>query len=185
MGGMDRFDVTLVEARRGDPEALSELYRLLQSPILRYLRALEAREAEDIASEAWLSVITNLDRFRGGESALRAWAFTIARSRLMDYHRRRARRGTVTTSPEELSEHAETGNVEEEALAELSTEEALAQIASLPRAQAEVVLLRVIGDLSVRDVATIMGKRPGTIRVLQHRALRSLALRVSRLAVTE
>lgn len=185
MGRMERFDAMLAEARRGDPGALSALYRLLQPPILRYLRALEPREAEDLASEAWLSVITSLDRFRGDEPALRAWAFTIARSRLIDLRRLRARRGTVPTSPEELAEHAETRNVEEEALAELSTEEAVAQIASLPHDQAEVVLLRVIGDLSVRDVAAIMGKRPGTIRVLQHRALRSLALRVSRQAVAE
>ncbi len=70
-------------------------------------------------------------------------------------------------------------------MAALTTEAALARIASLPPDQAEVVLLRVLGDLSVREVGEIMGKRPGSVRVLQHRALKRLALQVSREVVTE
>jgi RNA polymerase sigma-70 factor (ECF subfamily) len=69
-------------------------------------------------------------------------------------------------------------------MASLSAEDALARIASLPPAQAEVVLLRILGDLSVRDVAAIMGQRPGTVRVLQHRALRRLAEQLRPKAVT-
>jgi RNA polymerase sigma-70 factor (ECF subfamily) len=180
----ERFDATIAEASEGDRSALAELYRHLHPPILRYLRALEPVEAEDLASEVWLGVITNLERFRGDERAMRAWTFTIARSRLIDLRRRRTRRATVATSPDELAGHAELRDVEEEALTQLSTDEAIAEIATLSRDQAEVVLLRVLGDLSVQEVATIMGKRPGTVRVLQHRALRRLAERLSRRAVT-
>ena len=50
-----------------------------------------------------------------------------------------------------------------------------ALVADLPPDQAEVVLLRVVAGLGVDEVAEIMGKRPGTVRVLQHRALRRLA----------
>jgi RNA polymerase sigma-70 factor (ECF subfamily) len=52
---------------------------------------------------------------------------------------------------------------------------ALERIAALPADQAQVVLLRVLGDLSLEDTAKILGKRAGTIGVLQHRALRKLA----------
>jgi RNA polymerase sigma-70 factor, ECF subfamily len=179
-----RFESTIEHAREGDRPALAELYRELHPPILRYLRALEPAEGEDLASEVWLDVIAHLDRFRGDRHALRSWTFTIARSRLIDLRRRRARRATDPADPEEIARHAQRHDVEEEAMASLSTEDALARIASLPPAQAEVVLLRILGDLSVRDVAAIMGKRPGTVRVLQHRALRRLAEQLSPKAVT-
>ena len=76
-------------------------------------------------------------------------------------------------------------NVEEEALEVLGTELALSCIAMLPPSQADVVLLRVLGGLSVGEVAKILDKRPGAIRVLQHRALCRLASIVAREEVTE
>ena len=62
------------------------------------------------------------------------------------------------------------GDVESEAMERLSTESALARIATLPPDQAEIVLLRVLSGLPVKDVAAIVGKRPGTVRVLQRLA---------------
>jgi RNA polymerase sigma-70 factor, ECF subfamily len=59
-----------------------------------------------------------------------------------------------------------------------STRAALALVAELPADQAEVVALRVLGGLDVAEVARIVGKRPGTVRVLAHRGLRRLARRV-------
>jgi RNA polymerase sigma-70 factor (ECF subfamily) len=86
---------------------------------------------------------------------------------------------------ERLVERGGIGDVEEEAMAGLATDAAIARIATLPPDQAEVVLLRILGGLSVREVAAITGKRPGTVRVLQHRALRRLAREVRREAVTK
>jgi RNA polymerase sigma-70 factor (ECF subfamily) len=78
-----------------------------------------------------------------------------------------------------------TGNVEEEALSSLGTDWAVNLItSSLSPEQADVVLLRVIGDLDVDTVARIVGKRPGNVRVLQHRALRRLARILQREGVT-
>lgn len=53
-------------------------------------------------------------------------------------------------------------------------------VALLPPDQAEVILLRVVADLSVEQVAAIIGKRPGTVRVLQSRGLKRLAERISK-----
>jgi RNA polymerase sigma-70 factor (ECF subfamily) len=181
----DRFARTLRAARAGEGWALSELYRELQPRILRYLRAFEPAEAEDLSSDVWLDVSSGLDRFDGVEQAFRAWAFTIARRRLVDLRRRRARQATHPVPNEDIPEHATSADVEDEVLAALGTEAALSRIASLPPDQAEVVLLRVLAGISVRDVAAIMDKRPGTVRVLQHRALRALASQVAREPVTE
>jgi RNA polymerase sigma-70 factor, ECF subfamily len=181
----EHFRTILAAAQAGAEWAFAELYRGLHPRILRYLRALEPSEAEDVASEVWLDVARALDRFDGDEQAFRAWAFTIARRRLVDLRRHRARRPAIPTPMEGIIEHGGIGDAEQEAMTALTTEVAIARIATLPSNQAEVVLLRVLADLSVREVAAIVGKRPGTVRVLQHRALRRLAREVQREAVTK
>ena len=169
------FERTLEEARDGHGSALGELFRELYPRILRYLRALEPGEAEDLASEAWLDLANALRQFEGDERGLRALAFTIARRRLVDLQRRRARHPAVPIDTEGVVEEGWVGDVEEEAMTALATEAALARVATLPPDQAEVILLRVLGGLPVADVARIMAKRPGAVRVIQHRALRRLA----------
>lgn len=180
-----RFPTILAAARARAEWALAELYRDLHPRILRYLRALEPSEAEDLASEVWLDVARGLERFAGDDRAFRAWAFTIARRRLVDLRRQRTRRPAIPAPVERLVERGGIGDVEEEAMAGLTTEAAIARIATLPPDQAEMVLFRILGGLSVREVAAITGKRPGTVRVLQHRALRRLAREVRREAVTK
>ena len=176
MSPADEFEARLVAARSGAEWALSELYRDIHPRILRYLRAVEPSDADDLASDTWMDVARGLARFGGDEAAFRAWSFTIARRRLVDLRRRRARQRTAPAPPDRLAEAGSVGDAEEEAFASLGTGWAVALIASaLPPAQAEVVLLRVLGDLGVSEVAAIVGKRPGNVRVLQHRALRQLA----------
>ncbi len=85
----------------------------------------------------------------------------------------------------QIVDEAWVGDVEDEAIASLGTEAALERISTLPQDQAEVILLRVLGGLPVEDVARILDKRPGTIRVTQHRALRRLAEQMSREGVTQ
>jgi RNA polymerase sigma-70 factor (ECF subfamily) len=182
MGG---FDEVLAAAREGEGWALTQLYRAVYPRFVRYASAVAPGDAHDVAADAWLDIARSLDRFRGDEPAFRAWAFTIARRRLLDLQRSRARRRTDPVDPGDLVGAGGRGNAEEDALAALGTDRAIRLItSSLSHDQAEVVLLRVIGDLSADDVAAIMGKRPGTIRVLQHRAIRRLAQVLRREDVT-
>lgn len=179
------FEEVLVAARLGEGWALSELYRALYPRLVRYARAVDPAEAEDVACDAWLDVTRGLPRFKGDENALRGFAFTIARRRLLDLRRRRARRRTEPRDPSALIHAGPSGDVEEEALASLGADWAVSLItSSLSFDQAEIVLLRVVGDLDVETVARVLGKRPGTIRVQQHRALRRLAWILEREGVT-
>jgi RNA polymerase sigma-70 factor (ECF subfamily) len=84
------------------------------------------------------------------------------------------RRGDVVDA-EAAKTRAARDDPEAEAMSTISGEAALRIIAALPADQADAVLLRIVADLGTDDVASIMGKRPGTVRVLQHRALRRLA----------
>jgi RNA polymerase sigma-70 factor (ECF subfamily) len=182
---IEAFESVLAAAQAGAEWALTILYRELQPKVLRYLSSRESGEAEDLASEVWLDVATGLRRFHGDEAGFRAWVFTIARRRLVDLRRRTAVRSTTPPPAGLIGGDRGIGNVEDEAIAALGAVGALARIAALPPDQADVVLLRVIGDLSVAAVAEILDKRPGAVRALQHRALRNLAKDLSEQGVTE
>lgn len=169
------FQTALAAAARGDDAAFRALWHDLQPSLLRYLRMRAPSVAEDLAAETWLEVVRGLDRFTGDEQGFRAWMFTIARHRVIDWHRNTARHPVQALPPEDLPDRAAPDDPATEVLRFASTQGALALIATLPSDQAEAVGLRVIAGLDVAQVAAIMGKRPGTVRVLAHRGLRRLA----------
>jgi RNA polymerase sigma-70 factor, ECF subfamily len=171
----DVFESVLAEAKAGAEWAITALYRDIQPSLLRYLRSQAPADGEDLASEVWLDVASGLPRFEGDERAFRRWLFTIARRRLIDLRRRDGRRRAVLEPLEHSLASAAATDPEVQLLAASETEAALARVANLTPEQAEVVLLRVIGEFSVDDVAAIVGKKPGAIRVLQHRGLKRLA----------
>lgn len=175
-----QFEGVLAAARSGAEWAIAALYREFQPAVLRYLTAQAPAEGEDLASEVWLDAAAALGRFRGDETAFRRWLFTIARRRVIDLRRRDASRRSLIGSLEHASGYGSSSDPEAEAISASGTEAALALIAGLPPDQAEVVLLRVVGGLDTEDVAAIVGKKPGAVRVLQHRALKRLAEQLAR-----
>jgi RNA polymerase sigma-70 factor, ECF subfamily len=172
------FEAVLAAAAGGDELAFGVLWRDLQPGLLRYLDALAPGAGEDLASETWLRVVGRLGRFSGDEGAFRAWVFTVARHRAVDRWRRSARRRDELVPANALADLPAPDDPAGAAVDAVSSRAAVALIATLPRDQAEVVLLRVVAGLEVAEVAAITGKRPGHVRVLAHRALRRLATRL-------
>jgi RNA polymerase sigma-70 factor, ECF subfamily len=172
------FPELLAAAQDGDEEAFAVLWRDLQPAVLRYFQVAAGEAAEDLAADTWVSVIRGLGRFRGDERAFRAWVFTGARHRAIDWRRQASRRPTRLDVVELLAEHLAPDDPVVAVLEAQSTRAALALLAELPPDQAEVVALRVLGGLEVAEVARVVGKRPGAVRVLAHRGLRRLAKRV-------
>jgi RNA polymerase sigma-70 factor (ECF subfamily) len=168
--GVD-FSSTLAAARTGEQWAMAALYRAFQPSVLRYLHAQEPRDAEDLASEVWLDVGPGLARFDGTEGDLRCWIFTIARRRLIDHRRARTRRRTDPVAPETFALRAD----ESENPGRFEGDQALSCLSQLPQEWAEIILLRVVAGLDSNDVAAVTGRKPGTVRVIQKRALERLA----------
>jgi RNA polymerase sigma-70 factor (ECF subfamily) len=173
------FDRVLLGAVAGDERCFALLWRDLQPALLRYLRVVARGAADDVASETWLDVVQTLGRFRGDEAGFRAWVFTIARHRALDWQRRSIRQQALLLGGALFVPHVAPDDPAASAMETLSTEAALALLAGLPPAQAEVILLRVVAGLDVAQVARIVGRPPGTVRVLVHRGLRRLAKRLA------
>ena len=164
-------------AQAGDRDALAALWRAHHHLLLRYFRAKGMAEPEDLASTVWIEVAGGLQRFEGGEADFRRWLFTIAARRRIDDiradRRRRERlereqRSAVTRTDRDAGDRMERRD---------ELDRALALIRTLPTDQAEAVLLRVLGELSIAEVAAIMRRREGAVRVLVHRGLKRLAER--------
>lgn len=150
-----------------------ELWRTLHPPLLRYLTVRRNDSPEDLAAETWLQVIRDLSSFQGDGRDFRAFLFTVARNRAIDQGRARTARPLVLV-PDPV-EPASAPSAETAALEGISTQSALDMVATLPPEQAEMVMLRVVAGLDVAAVAAIVGKKPGTVRVSVHRALRTLS----------
>jgi RNA polymerase sigma-70 factor (ECF subfamily) len=133
-----------------------------------------SESAEDVAAEIWLGVVRRLADFRGDEAAWRGWLFTTARRRVIDEKRRRSRRPSVPVDATEERDWPSSPDAADAALENLSTATAIAVIRTLPPLQAEVIMLRVVGGLSNEQVARLVGRSPGAIRVAAHRGLKQL-----------
>lgn len=152
--------------------AWSRLYADLAGPVLGYLRVRGAVEPEDLLGEVFLQVARNLNGFRGDYPAFRSWVFTVAHHRVVDERRYRTRR---PVEPGDIPESAlGSGNAEAEAIELLATGEVIGLLSTLTPEQRDVLVLRIVGDLSVEEVAQVVGRRPGAVKALQRRGLEKL-----------
>jgi RNA polymerase sigma-70 factor (ECF subfamily) len=174
----------LAAARVGATWAWKPIYRELAPAVLRYLRASGAREPEDLLGEVFVQVVRNLPDFAGGAREMRAWTLTIAHSRLVDEWRRAKRRPCELLPEDALAVVGGTGDLEDEAVRRLSEDSVLAIVGRLSPAQRDVLFLRLFADLSVDEVARVVGRRPGAVKALQARALGAIRRELSREAVS-
>ena len=179
----DGFPSILHAARTGVPWAFERLYADLAPVVAGYLRVQGAAEPEDLTSEVFLGVFTGMDSFEGSETQFRSWVFTIAHRRLVDERRRLARR--LWSPAGDLAAFDKSGgDVEADALDVLGSRRVVEWCAGLSADQRDVLVLRVVGDLTIDQVAAIVDKSPGAVKALQRRALTALRQQVDKEGVT-
>lgn len=179
MGQRDRFDgqfdAVLAAAHDGAPWALERMFTALAPAVTGYLRVQGSAEPEDLTSEVFVAILRNLRNFQGDEAGFRSWVFTIAHRRLLDERRRRARRPL----PEPLTDTADAvarespaaDDVEGTIDRSLGAERVRALCDRLVPDQRDVLLLRLLGDLSIEQIAGMLGKSRGAVKALQRRGL--------------
>jgi RNA polymerase sigma-70 factor (ECF subfamily) len=168
------FASTLAAARRGSGPAFERLYHDNARHLQAFLRAQRADDPAAATNEAFRRAFDAIGRFEGtDEGQFRAWVFAIARNLLIDEQRQRGRRPELLLVADP-ADQPDPVDVERSALATLDASSARALLDQLPVDQREVLLLRILGDLSTEEVAHTLGKRPGAVRALQMRGLRRL-----------
>ncbi len=168
-------------AQEGDEAAFAVVYRIIQPGLVGYMRGLvgtDGETAEDVTAEAWLEIARDLGRFRGDGAGFRGWTATIARHRAFDHLRRQKARPRPAVLEQDLLELPGPHNTSAAAIEAVTTERVLALVATLPRDQAEAVLLRVVVGLDGPAAARVLGKRPGAVRTAAYRGLKKLGERL-------
>lgn len=163
-------DEVVERARTGDATALTTVYEALAPSILAYLRGRGSRDAEGLTQEVFLQLLPKLRKLTGGAAGLRALAFRIAHSRLVDEFRRRSRASEV---PYEADlDRRQHDSAEQAVIGGPSSVTSL--LATLGDEQKTVILLRILGDLSLEETARVIGKSVGAVKQLQRRGLIAL-----------
>ncbi len=181
---MDDLDALVDAARAGGGWAFGRLWEQLAPSVAAYLRRRGVQDADDVTAEVFLAAFRGIARFHGDGPAFRAWLFTIAHHKGVDAVRRPARRELLVDSfagseSDLLPDGPGPRSAEDEALDRVSGSAALRSLAVLTDDQREVLLLRVVADLSLAETAQVLRKPVGAVKALQHRALARLRSAVS------
>lgn len=161
-------------ARRAVTEraAFGELYDRYLEPVHGYCyRKVGNREAaEDLTSIVFTKALASIGSYREGAGTFRAWLFTIARNAITDEFRSRRPAAPLDDG---LAISSPAAGPEEIALKNDASREVRALLAHLPATDAEILELR-LAELTDKEIATVLGRSHGAIRIAQHRALKRL-----------
>lgn len=180
--GGDDFDGLVASARSGDGRAFGQLYESMNRRVLAFVTYRGAVDPEATVNEVFLKAFTRLDSFDGNEIQFTAWIFRIARNTLIDESRARSRRVDETWLSDSCESHV-GGDVETEACDRMSADQVLRHLDVLTQEQRDIVVMRVVSDLTIDAIAEILDKRAGAVKAMQRRALRTLARHFERAAV--
>jgi RNA polymerase sigma factor (sigma-70 family) len=170
------LDAALDRARTGDTRAFDALFRAYGSSVVGYLRARRVSDPDDLANEVFVRAFRNIHTVRGDSSRFRSWLFGIAHNAALDDARRRRRRPRETTL--EPWHMRVGGDAESDAISELERESVHEMIDELAPDQRDVLLLRVVGDLSVAQTAAVLDKSYEAVKALQRRGLGALRRKI-------
>jgi len=173
-GTPSTMEAVLVErARAGDRQAFGELYDRYAALTYRHIHCLvgDRQTTEDLTAQTFLQALQAIDRYEERGMPFQVWLLRIARNLAINHWRFRrshspgnngAERGNCMPSPESLCE------------AKLLEEEVWGAVRHLRGDQRQVIILRFVDGLSYPDVAQVLGKSTGAVRVIQYRALSAL-----------
>jgi RNA polymerase sigma-70 factor, ECF subfamily len=178
---LDR-DRALVEEARRDPASFDGLYRRYLAQVYSYAfyELGDHHEAEDATERTFLAALTGLDRFDerapdddDGVSTFRVWLFRIARNVVAN--QRRSRRRHPQAPIEAAAFVADPFDVESRVATHDEAAAAWHAVRRLPADRRRALVLRFVEEMSTAEIAGVLGRSEGAVRVLIHRALRTVA----------
>ncbi|HEX9037197.1 MAG TPA: sigma-70 family RNA polymerase sigma factor [Ktedonobacterales bacterium] len=173
----------VMRASGRDHEAFTELYRLYNERIYRYVRLKlgSPTDAEDITSVVFCNAWRTIDHFAPHrDTSFAAWLFRIAHHAIIDRYRRFRETVSLNNEQNQPAALAVQPGPEAQIERQIEIDELYAALELLTPEQREVVLLRFVEGLSAREVGQIMGKQEGAVRGMQFRAIESLRRALAR-----
>jgi RNA polymerase sigma-70 factor (ECF subfamily) len=165
----------LYKAKKLDPDAFAKVYDLFVNKIYRYIffKVSSVQEAQDLTSEVFLKTWQYLQKEKKEVDNLQALLYQIAKNCVIDFYRQREKRNTVDIDSvaESVFINQTTENMTDKLFVKMQTKEVYDTLSEMNDLYREVIILKYIDQLSVKEVATIINKSSGATRVLLHRAM--------------
>ena len=170
----DRPDLSfaLDQARAGIPHGFDAIFHATGSAVAGYLRGKRVSDPDALANEVFVRAFRTVHTFEGDGERFRSWLFTIAHNVAIDDWRRRRRR--LRETPTTHLPESEGGDVEDDVFARLADERIRGLLEQLTPDQRDVLLLRIVADLSIDETASVLGKGYEAVKALQRRGLTEL-----------
>lgn len=161
------------QAQKGDPEALGQIYDEFFESIFRFVffRTNHKETAEDLTEEIFIKAFKSLTSLDGGPEKLRAWLFQIARNAVIDHYRSKKIVVDLDLLEQEVSY---TSSIVDELQLQTEQQQLIQAVRELPPDQAQVIQLRFLEELEIKEIASQLGRTEGNIRIIQFRALKRL-----------
>jgi RNA polymerase sigma-70 factor (ECF subfamily) len=166
----------VARAKDGDGEAFGRLYDAYVDMVYRfiYFRVNDRALAEDFTSETFLRALRRISSIDYQGRDIGAWFMTIARNLILD-HKKSARTRLEVPTAEDIEGEPNERSPEAAVLDLVTSQRLMAAVRQLGDEQRECILLRFVQGFSVSETAAVMGKNDGSVKALQHRAIRKLA----------
>jgi len=178
-------DRPLVDAARRDPARFEALYRRYVAPVysFAYYELGDHHAAEDATARTFLAALANLHRFEeraqpadgAGASTFKVWLFRVARNVIANERRTARRHPAAILDDATAAIVADPLDVEGDAVRRDEASSAWRAVGRLPGDRRRALVLRFVDELSTAEIAGVMGRSEGAVRVLLHRALRTVA----------
>ncbi|MFA5386093.1 MAG: sigma-70 family RNA polymerase sigma factor [Candidatus Paceibacterota bacterium] len=170
---LDNEQNIIEKAIHGDEKAFGLLYSHYQPQIYRfiYIKLSKREEAEDLTHQVFLKAWQSIERFTYQKLPLSSWLYRIARNQVIDVYRTQKIELDIEEVPEIASEDKK---VEDKIDLDEEVKKIRTAIRQLNPDQQDVIIMRYIEELSPQEIALALKKTPTAVRIIQHRALKSL-----------
>lgn len=163
-------------AQAGDTNSLAQIYTRFYDQIFRYVsfKIGNTSEAEDIAEEVFLRMLKSVATFKIKGPPFSSWLFRIAHNLVVDYFRRNGRKQIQPLDAAAMVSDVFSSDLDHRLDVKLLMQQVSVAMEGLTDLQKEVITLRFVGELSVRETAEAVGKKENAVKALQHAGIKNL-----------
>lgn len=164
----------VARAKRGESSAFGSLYDFYMPRIYRFVlvKVGHREEAEDLTHQTFLKAWENIHTYDFQGYPFGSWLYRIARNAVIDHHRKARPHASIDFIPADLLRSEE--NPATKAELEMEWEHLLVSVRKLKDIEQDVLIMRFVEDMTHREIGEAVGKTEGAVKVIQHRALKSL-----------
>lgn len=169
-----RIEALVRKAQKGDSEAFAEIYDCFVDQIYRYVYFRVPKEdAEDITEVVFLKAWEKIKQYRPKRKSFSAWVYRIAHNLVVDTYRFKKDKATQELSPN-VPEYRREHNPIRMTESSLHSDKLKIALSNVKKNYKQVIVLKFINELSNTEIAEVLRKSEGSVRILQFRALKAL-----------